>query len=647
MKYENLFSPIKVGNTILKNRVVMPPMDTNSNNMDGSLSRKCFEYYSERARGGAGLIIMEAVSVDFPYGKISARQINMKDSKVISDMHDLVEVVHSFGGKIIPQLHHGGFMAVPEYCNGEENISASDMSDPFPPARAMTVEEIQHVIEQFVAAAVNAQKAGFDGVEIHASHMYLLNQFISPLTNHRTDEYGGTMENRMRIVVEITKQIREKCGNRFLISVRLGVKDAVPGGIELKDGAIMAKMCEEAGADLINCTTGIYLTLEMMTEGQYQEEGARLYFAKAIKEAVSTAKIAIVGKLRTPEFCEQAIKNGDTDLVCIGRQLICDPFWAIKAEVGRENEIRACLNCDEGCLHQFYNLKSNVRCVLNPYVGFEDLYQESNVRATGIRKNIVIIGGGVAGMQAAITATRKGHSVTIVEKSDKLGGQMILASVPPHKEVLHTALEWFTGEVERLGIKVVYNVDATAEIVKGYAPDAVIVAVGAIPTRPPVDGVEKATVSWDILENPTLVPEKKNIVVIGGGVVGCEVAHMFVEKENHVTIIEMLPDICNGQEPLHKGCMEEALKAANANIQVNAMTLKVNDNSVEYKNAEGEIISADSDLTIVATGQKSMGADLVKKLRGLGIHTYSVGDATSVGNIRTATRSGFDIAESM
>lgn len=644
MKYPNLFSPIKVGNVTLKNRIVMPPMDTNSNNMDGSLSRKCFQYLAERARGGVGLIIMEAVSVDWPEGKISERQLSMNSRNITTELHDLAEVVHSYGGKIIPQLHHGGFLAHPEFCNGAESISASDMSSPFPPARAMTVEEIKNMIQKFVNAAKNAQLSGMDGVEIHASHMYLINQFLSPLSNYRTDEYGGSLENRMRILVEIIKGIRAECGYNFLLSVRLGVKDAIPGGVELEEGKEMARICEESGADLINCTTGLYMTLEMMTEGQYQEEGARLFYARAVKPALKNAKVAIVGKFRTPSICEKAIADKDTDLICMGRQLICDPFWPIKAEEGREDEIRSCLNCDEGCLHQFYNMHSNIRCVLNPYVGFEDFYRESDRHEAAKKKNILVVGGGIAGMQAAITSARKGHHVTIMEKADSLGGQMIIAGVPPHKEILHKALKWFVDETGRLGVNVKLSTEADLKAIQAFNPDAVLVAIGSIPSVPPIPSIDKAVDSWKILSDTSLIPSGKKIVVIGGGIVGCETAHLLTEKKNQVTIIEMLPELCRGQEPLHRGLLDEALRNANVQIEINACTLKVDDNNVQYRNAASEVCNAPCDMIVVATGQKTIAADLVRSIKAVGINAYSIGDATATGNLRTATRSAFDVA---
>jgi pyruvate/2-oxoglutarate dehydrogenase complex dihydrolipoamide dehydrogenase (E3) component len=254
------------------------------------------------------------------------------------------------------------------------------------------------------------------------------------------------------------------------------------------------------------------------------------------------------------------------------------------------------------------------------------------------------VGGGIAGMQAAITAARKGHHVTIMEKADSLGGQMIIAGVPPHKEILHKALKWFVDEVERLGVDVKLSTEADLKTLQAFNPDVVLVAIGSIPSVPSIPGIDKAIDSWKILNDTSLIPSGKKIVVIGGGIVGCETAHLIAENKNQVTIIEMLPELCRGQEPLHRGFLDEALKNAKVQIEINACTLKVDKNNVQYRNAAGEVCDAPCDMIVVATGQKTIAANLVQSIKDLGIKTYSVGDATATGNLRTATRSAFDIA---
>jgi len=645
-KYSQLFQPLKVGGALLKNRIVMPPMDTNYAAIDGTLSRKSMSYYLERAKGGVGLIIVEATAVDWPNGKISERQLKMNDYSVTPEWHDLTDAVHSFGTKIICQLHHGGLMAVPDFCNGVENVSSSATGtegSPFYPAREMTTQEVKDMVQKFIKAAVIAKRAGLDGVEIHAAHAYLLNQFISPLINRRTDEYGGSFEGRARMLLEIIEGVRKECPAPFLLSVRLAVMDHIPGGLTTEDGVKLAKLCEAAGADMINTTIGFYTTVSQSTESQWDLQGQRLPLAAAVKKAVTTAKVAAVGKLRDPALCEAAVANGDTDLVCIGRQLICDPFWPEKLENGLESQLRPCLNCDDGCMGQFYFNHGNVHCTLNPYVGYEDLHQESNVTAAGTPRSIVVVGGGVAGMQTAIIARKRGHQVTLLEKSGALGGQLIIAGVPPHKEDLVQGNAWFAQEVYRLGIKVLLNTAATADLLAGLAPDAVVVATGSRPGVPPIPGIEKAHDSWSVLDGSVPMPEGKKVVVIGGGTVGSETAHMLLEKGNEITILERLDELCVGHEIMHKSLLTEALNQ-DAHVELQAQVVEVRDNAVVYKDASGSEKCAESDVVIYSTGQRPNGAELYEELQARNIRVYKVGDSKQIGNIRSATRSAMDLA---
>ncbi len=640
-----LFKPVQVGCVQLKNRIAMPPMDTNYGNLDGTLSRKHYSYLSERAKGGAGLLIVEATSVSFPYGKISERQLKMNDNTVTTEWHDLTDTVHSLGAKIMVQLHHGGFMAVPAYCGGAESVTACATNyegSPWPPAREMSLDEVKEVINDFIKAAQIAQAAGLDGVEIHASHMYLINQFMTPLINQRTDEYGGNFENRGRMLREIVEGIRKACPKPFIVGVRLGVVDHIPGGITLEDGVEYAKMCEAAGADMLNLSCGFYTSVNQSTESQWDEEGSRLYMSEAVKKAVSIP-VAIVGKLRTPEFCAKAIEDNKADILCIGRQLICDPAWVNKIHFKKFDEIRPCLNCDDGCLGQFYFAHGNVHCTMNPYVGYEDLYHEDNVPAVAKPRNIVIVGGGVAGMQFAIIAKKRGHNVTILEKTDRLGGQMIIAGVAPFKSDLVKGLSWFTSEVARLGIEVQLNTEATAKTINKMGADVVIVATGSLPNTPPIPGVENTVESWNLLNGSVKVPENKKVVIIGGGIVGSEVAHMLIENGCDVTLLEMLPTICNGLEPMHKGNLTTYLNEK-ATIHLEAKVTKIEANSVSFTDKDGVAAVALADMVVISTGQHSVGTDLYDALIDKDVETYKIGDCNTTGNIRSATRAALEVA---
>lgn len=633
-----LMKPIKIGGVVIKNRIIMSGMTTGYANMDGSPSSKLKNHFVSRAKGGVGLLVMGAHAVSWPEGKICERMIAANNPNITSEYHDLADSVHAYGAKIIAQLHHGGFMAAPSIAGGKQSICASE----FAGARAMTVEEIHRVRDDFIAAAINIRNCGLDGVQIHAANMYLLNQFMNPAINQRTDEYGGSLENRFRLTREIIEGIRAACPAPFILSIRLGAIDFFPGGSTLEDGIQYAKLAEEAGVDHIDVSCGFYTIPNQVMETQWEEEGSRLYLGEAIKKNVSIP-VSVVGKLRTPEFCVSAIEEKKVDMVTLGRQLICDPEWANKVLFGKEETIRPCLYCCQGCAEQAFFNHGNIHCQINPYAGYEDKYCESSIPKVGVSKKIVVVGGGVAGMQFAITATRRGHDVTLIEKTDKLGGQMRLACVPPHKKEVSSALEWFRGEVNRAGVKVLYNTEATVESLKAMHANIVVFSTGATPVRPPIKGIKNAVESWDVLGGKSPVPQKKKVVIIGGGVVGSELAHMLCLNECDVTIIEMLPEICHGHNYAHKANLEGFLNE-HATIQLNACVKEVGPDFVAFVDADGKSHTIQTDETISAAGHRPSGLDLYTEMINEGIESYKIGDCESVGNIRFATRSALELA---
>lgn len=643
-KYKKLFSPVRVGNVVLKNRIVSGPMNTAYTNHDGTINQRQIAYYMERVRGGVGMLTVEAAPVEWPYGKGGRRQLKMNDPCVTPEWSDLIPSVHAYGCKIICQLNHLGFRANRYVNMNMENVTASAVhkySQQYP-ARALTIAEIDALIHKYELCAGIACEAEFDGIEIHAAHEYLFNQFLSPLTNYRTDEYGGSLENRARFLIRTIEAVRKVIGTKKILSVRLPVTDWREDGLTLEEGAKIAKMCEDAGADMISCSTGFSVSPDQCFETEFSPEGQRIHFGTAVKKEVKTAKVGVAGKIRTPEMAERILENGDADLIIMARTMLADPNWPVKAQMGRENEIRKCMSCLE-CFKMFRPLGANMRCAINPFVGFEWMASENNVPAASHRKNILIIGGGIAGMQAAIIAKKRGHQVELVEKHGYLGGQMLLAGTPPHKEGVITAMQWFADEVNRLEIPVSLNTEADLEYVEMKKPDAVILAIGSVSVRPPVKGMEIAVDAWDVLRNAKDLPEKKNIVVIGGGTVGCETADLLVKSKNKLTVIEMMPELCNGQEASHRGHLLAELEKAGSRLLVNSAVQEVTKESVIYKDSEGKIHEAASDMTIVATGQRPANPEFAGELMAKGIMAYTIGDATATGNFRLATRSAFDI----
>lgn len=643
-QYEKLFSPIKLGSKVIKNRIVMPAMGTNYAHADGSVSRRLIDHYTERAKGGAGLIVVEVTAVDYPKGKTIARQVKLNDYNDLPGWIDLADSIHAYDAKIICQLHHAGILSNYAKANGHQPVGPTEMENAEGElCRAMSTEEVKELIAKFVQSAVLAKKAGLDGVEIHAGHGYLIGQFLSKLLNHRTDKYGGDLEGRSQFLLEVIQGVREACGHDFIISVRFGIEDTMPGGNTLEEGVKIGKLIDEAKVDLINVTTGVIGVLGTAVETQNFPEGSRIYMAEAIKPHIKNAAVSIVGKLRDAKMCEEVISNGTTDMVTVGRQLLCDPYWPIKSELGQEENIRKCISCSEGCFGNLVFNESPVQCVLNPYLGMEDKYTEADTISTSKSKNIVVVGGGIAGMEAAITAAKRGHKVQLLEESHELGGQIKIAQVPPHKEDLASIIPWFEQELKNQEVEVKIGIKTNIENILNEKPEAVIVATGSIPNTPPIKGVEKAIESWDILKGNVKSPENKNIVVIGGGTVGCETALYLSEKGNQITIIEMLPMLSMGQETTHFLEQMTAMEEAGIKSLTSSTVKEVKDHVVVYQNPESEIQEIPYDFVIVSTGQVSIGEKLAESLKLKGIKTMKAGDTKGVGNIRSAIRSGFEV----
>ncbi len=630
-----LFQPITIGGIPVKNRIVMPPMVTNFSSFNGTPERKMVQYLRNRAKGGVGLIIQEAASVSWPEGKISDRQIRINDPVTVADLFDITDSVHAFGAKIIIQLHHGGFLAHSEYTYGAENVSSSDGNG----ARAMTKEEIKKVVDDFITSAVNAKNARYDGIEIHAAHMYLLNQFINPAWNKRTDEYGGSLENRFRIIREIAEGIREKCGRPFIIGLRLGAVD-FPQGNTVGSAVEICKMAEECGIDMLNISVGFYEFAEVVPT-QYSQEAPYTYISEAIKKAVNIP-VAIVGKLRTPEICAQIIDTNQADLVVIGRQMICDPEWPNKILMGKEETIRTCLNCLEGCMERMSFADSGIRCVINPYVGVEDLYNENVVAASAQPKTIVVVGGGIAGMQYSIISKKQGHNVILLEKSEQLGGQMILAGMTPFKKEVRQALDWFKGEVERQKIDVRLQREADMEQIRSLHPDHVVLAMGCEFAEPAIDGIENTVRGDRVIRRKVEVGQGKKVAVIGGGVAGCELAHRIALEGSEVTILETLPDVCGHGGLIHSEMLKAQLGSM-ATILTSVKVIKIDKDKIFYKDADGKDACIDIDMAIHCAGQKKVSGPLYEQLIQEGFDVYRIGE-NGISNFQNATREALQLA---
>ncbi|MBC7323316.1 MAG: FAD-dependent oxidoreductase [Acetomicrobium sp.] len=641
IKYKNLFSEGKIGNLNVRNRIVMPPMGTNFANADGSVSQVLIDYYKERACGGVGLIITEIVCVDSPVGKAITNQLCLDDDKYIGGFSDLAEAVHLEGAKIFVQLHHAGRQTTPNITGGIQPVCPSATHEGFlnVTPRELSNEEIEDLVQKFVSAAVRAKMAGIDGVELHGAHGYLIGQFMSPHINKRTDKWGGSTERRMRFPLEIIKGIRQSLGPNFPICFRFNADDFVEDGITLDEAKIIAKILEDAGVNILSVSVGIYETMPKLLEPFHFEEGWRVYTAEAIKKVVNIPVIS-VGVIRNPEFAEAVIAEGKADFVAIGRGLIADPEWPKKAYEGRDEEIRKCISCNT-CIGLKVFAGQKMRCAVNPKVGYEWKYQ--CLPSVSARKKVVVVGGGPAGTYAAITAAWRGHEVTLFEKEDKIGGQLNLSSLPPGKDKINWFTEWLEGELKRTNATVRLGECATADKLFELKPDIVIVATGAEPIVPNIPGIDRALLSWDVLRGKANIPSGEDVVIVGGGLVGCETANYLLGKGCNVTIIEMLDDIALDMEPIERFDLLTLFASKGVKALTKSLVTNITPDSIEMVDVTSrQIKQIPAKHVVLAVGQKPVGCELARDLSDKGIPVITVGDARSVGKIVDASLFGFN-----
>jgi len=626
----------------------MAPMGDVMANTDGSVSDQAIAYYTERAKGGAGIIMPGYFGPDFTQetsGRGGPTAHRIDQFCYVNRLNKLANAVHRYGSVIIIQLAHAGAQTTPAMTGGTPPVCVSDVDvdhilikiDRAQGAqRELRTEEIPGIIQRFITAAVYCKIAGCDGVELHGSHGYLINQFVSPHTNHRTDEYGGSLENRLKFPLAIIRGIKEACGSDFLVGVRTMGREWVKGGLTDEECQIIASEYEKAGCDFLDVSGGLTPVLSNIEESQYLDQGVRDEFNENIKKAVNIP-VTAVSAFRDPNYCEQILADGKLDFVSLGRQLICDPYWPEKTKSGKVDEIRKCISCLEGCFgHVFEGI--SVGCTINPVAGNE--VEFANIKKSDSPKNVVVIGGGPSGMQAAITAATRGHRVTLLEKSDKLGGQLNLASVPPHKDKINFATDWFVGELKRRNVMVITGCNADAKFINSLNPNIVIVATGATPFVPPIPGNENGVQSWDILSGAAAIPENKNITIIGGGIVGCETASLLKVKGNNVTILEMLSDIANGLETTHKLDLLNEFASSGINAITSAKVKSIDPKGIVFE-VENEEKHIEHDMVILAMGQRSFGIDLAEELDSMGIEVVRTGDAYKPSKIINAVRAGF------
>ncbi|HVP17089.1 MAG TPA: FAD-dependent oxidoreductase [candidate division Zixibacteria bacterium] len=632
-----LFEPTKIGTMKLKNRIVMPAMDTNYSSEDGFVTRRLMNYHAERAKGGVGLIIVEGAYVELR-GKGSVRQLAVDHDNKISGLKELATAIQANGARATLQLFHGGRQSHSSII-GTQPVSASEVfcrtTQETP--RALTVEEIQDVIEAFAEGARRTKAAGFDAVEIHGAHGYLINQFLSPLTNKRTDEYGGDIKGRTRFLLEILDLSRDKVGSDYPILCRINGDDYIEGGLTLEETKKIAPMLEAVGVDALHVSGGIYDSPVPVTTGPMAlPRGNMVHLATAIKKVVNVPVIA-VGRINDPELAETILQEGKADLISMGRALLADPELPMKTAGGALSDIRKCTACDECIARLFFN--EDIACSVNAALGMEEEY---TIRKAKVTKRILVVGGGPAGLEVARVSALRGHSVVLYEKNDRLGGQLNLAVIPPHKEEMKSVTTYLESQIRKLGVRVVLGEEVNPPLVKKINPETVFIATGSVPTIPEIPGVKEKNVitANDVLAGRASVEER--VVVVGGGMIGAETAEFLAEKGRRVTILEMLGRIGADMVPMAISLLYQRLKKLGVAMITNARVEEIAHDGVVYEK-DGKKQTVETDSVVLAVGSKP-NVSLMSALEGKVSELYAIGNAKKPCNVLEAIHEGSRLA---
>lgn len=662
-KYENLFEPIKIGKLEIKNRFSMAPMGPGGLcDADGTFNERGVEYYVERAKGGTGLIMTGVTMVENDIEKCNLPSMpcpTINPLNFITTGKKMTERVHAYGAKIFLQLSAGfGRVSIPSIV-GRTAVAPSPIPHRWLPdvtCRELTVEEIKTYVKKFAESALIAKKAGFDGVEIHAVHEgYLLDQFAISLFNNRTDEYGGSLRNRLRFAIEIVEAIKETCGQDFPVSLRYSIKSFIkdwkegglPGeefvekGRDIEEGIEAAKILEEAGYDAFNGDVGSYDSWYWSHPPMYQEKGLYLPYNEILKKVLKVPVIT-AGRMEDPDLASEAIAQGKTDMIALGRPLLADPEIPNKIMINKYNKVRPCLSCQEGCMGRLQSY-ANVSCAVNPACGREAEYGLEPARKI---KNVMIIGGGVAGLEAARVSAIRGHKVTLFEKSDRLGGNIIPGGAPDFKEDDIALANWYTNELKDLNVKVCYNTEVTKEMIKDFNAEEVIVATGSIPRRLAIPGSDKVYAAEEVLLGKK--DPGKSTIIIGGGLVGCETALWLVDQGKKVTLVELQDDILKVGGPLchaNQDMLKDLIKFKKIDLRVNTSVTSAKEEGFVIKSGEKEeVIAADS--AIIAIGylsEKSLYDEIKFEIPNI----HLLGDANEVSNIMYAIWNAYEVARNI
>lgn len=637
-----LFSAGNIGNLVLSNRIIMAPMGSNFASATGEITDAMIAYYQERARGGAGLIMVENSNVDYSRGQSSATHVRIDDDIFLPGLHALVDAIHREGSKIGIQLNHVGGAGRKTF-NGP--FAPSSIKFAFtpdaPPPIELSIDDIEDIIYKFGQAARRARVAGFDMVQVHGGHIYLIAQFLCPTTNKRTDQYGGTLDKRMKFAVDVVKEVRSSVGTSFPIAFRLNGDSFLPDGLTLDDAKKIGQALERASINALDITCGGVgpvgsITFSSITEPASYAQGWRTYLAAEIKKVVSVP-VVTVGVIRDPEIAEKILENGKADFIAIGRGLIADPEWPRKASAGNTRSIRKCISCNEGCLS--FRMKGwRINCTVNVVAGRER--ELGALEPAPVPRRICIVGAGPAGMECARIAQQRGHHVSIYEKQKYCGGQLRFASVPPGKDKLNWLIDYLTFQLIATGVEVHTGSQLSAEQILAMDFDALVVATGARPIVPEnlvAPGIDAIT-AHDVLSGSVKIMGEK-VIVIGGGAVGCEVAAYLAQDNKQVTICEMLSNLAEDMLAHDRGDLIRVLQKAGVRICLDSTITSVDNNGVTFKAKDGNEHELHTTSIVLAVGVRPVN-ELAIQLENRIPEMHIIGDALHCGRIINAIYEG-------
>lgn len=643
-RFPHLFSPIKIGKQVVKNRIFMPPLSTNLGNK-GYVTDELIEHYRARAKGGVGLFVTEVVTIEPTYVYLPG-DMSIYDDSFIEGWKKLAAAVHEYGAKILPQLFHPAYMAFP--IPGTPRLIAPSNVGPYyakEAPRSVTKEELKVIIEQFADAAQRVQKSGADGVEIHAAHAHgLLGGFLSPQYNKRTDEYGGNIDARLKLTLEVIEAVRKRCGEEFIIDVRISGDEYSDGGLNINDMIYVSKQLENHGVDMIHVSGGTTIARGSSIPASGTKMGSHSQLSAKIKKYVSIP-VTTVGRIIEPWIAEELIANDMADACMIGRANLCDPEFSNKAKAGKPEDIRPCIGCLR-CLNGIMFGKP-IACTMNPSFSLEN---EDTILPADIKKKILVVGGGPAGMEAAYIAKKRGHDVVLCEKDSELGGALKVACVPIGKQDLCQVIKWMRHRLEKENVNIQTNTNVTLELLKTKFKDyEVIVSTGAKPLIINAFTQFKQWMSADDVLAGRAFPGRK-IVIIGGGSVGCETADYLAPlindrfpRNRDVTVIEMAQEVMMNESGPGRSLLVQRMMKKGVKILVNTKVVAVEKDKIKYLQNGVEGVIDDADTLIFACGYQTDPAfeNMLKELR---MSYHLIGDAHQVGNIKDAIGEAYRLA---